>query len=356
MPINNKNFLTSKIPYFKNLLKDDNLFGNKSHVEIDGEKCLIIRDQDPKIFASILKMLYTEKLEVTLDNCIEIYRILDFLNLCQDTGSVGEYTDEDAGQIILGPFLADDVYNFIERNLTKLSKIQFDKILRYNLPLRFWESIYENLHKTDPVKFDKVNDEYSLSINAMRIDAVPGHSEKFKISKTEKLEKFMDDYCNRKVLVRNNTHFYFNGNEITRNQTPNELFMKENDQIFITSVINRNVRFVRNQRDRDEAARDLADFNEQLRRDRPGRVNYFDRYANPRRDPFYEGIHQQMLRARGLPGNRLPQPAVRNEAARNGEPRERENPNREPGVQVPRDDVARADNLEIPRIFEDNNN
>ena len=61
VPIKDKNFLISKIPYFKNLLKDDNLFGDKPHVEIDGQKCLIIRDQDPRIFANILKMLHTGK-------------------------------------------------------------------------------------------------------------------------------------------------------------------------------------------------------------------------------------------------------------------------------------------------------
>ena len=288
MPINDKNFLISKIPYFKNLLKDDNLFGNKSYLEIDGQKCLIMRDQDPIVFANILKMLYTGRLDLNLDNCIEIYRILDFLNLCRDSASVA---DEDAGQIILGQYLANDVHDFIEKNLTKLSKIQFDKILRYNLPVKFWESIYENL--------DKVEEVNSLSINAIRIDAVPGNWEKFIISKREKLENFMRDYCDRKVLVRNKTHFYFHGAEITKNQTPNELSMKENDQIFITTVVHKNVR--ENQRNRDMAAGGLADINEPLGRNRRERERFL-----------------QMLR----------------------DLRDEENPDREPGVQVPRDDDA----------------
>ena len=278
-------------------------------------------------------MLYTGKLDLNLENCIEIYRILDFLNLSQDTGS-----DDDADDVGGREFLADDVHNFIDRNLTKLSEIQFDKIRRYGLQNKFWKSIYEILHKADPVKFDKVSDENSLSINVMRIDSVPGHSEKFKILKTEKLEKFMQDYCDRKVLVRNNTYFYFHGTKITDNQTPNELFMKENDQIFITSVVQRNA--PGNQRDRDIRRLEpnilgpvldgnppgpnlwngLPNNNEH--RDRPRRVNYPDRRAinPPNQDGFYERMHQQMLRIRDLNRPPLPQPAARNEA-----PREREN-------------------------------
>ena len=55
--------------------------------------------------------------------------------------------------------------------------------------------------------------------------------------------------------------------------------------------------------------------------------------------------HQEMMR-NGDP-NRLAQPAARNEAPRVGEPRGRENPNRRPGDQVPRNDVERADDAPV---------
>ena len=163
VPIKDKDFLCRCVPYFKNLLNDDNsnLFGHKSYAEIDGQKCLIINDQEPRIFADILKFLYTGELDLTLDNCIEIYRITDFINLCAKMDAESDGKPE---------YLVDDVYKFIDRNLAQLSEIQFEKIRRYNLQDRFWKSMYEKLHSFQspcPVKIENASDEDSISINVI---------------------------------------------------------------------------------------------------------------------------------------------------------------------------------------------
>ena len=200
VPINDKNIFISKVPYFKNLLKDDNLFGYKSYKEIDGQKCLIVDDQEPKIYADVLKMFYTGELDLNPNNCIEIYRIADFLNLQVFRDSESDGGSDEVGQT----YLADDVHAFITKNFTKLSKVQFDKIREYNFLDKFWDIIhetfnkfapYEFLHQMAPKEFDQNSDEDSLSIDVMRIEighnAFPGVPEKCKISKTKELNKFM---------------------------------------------------------------------------------------------------------------------------------------------------------------------
>ena len=64
-----------------------------------------------------------------------------------------------------------------------------------------------------PREFEQVSDEDSLSINVMRIEigpnTLPGVPEKCKISKTEKLDRFMNDFCNQRGLLRKDLNFFF---------------------------------------------------------------------------------------------------------------------------------------------------
>merc|ERR1712157_275858 len=128
IPIISKDFLIEKLPYFKNLFNDDNNFGDKTYIEIDGQKnCLVINDENPEIFAQIIKALYTGELNLTLENCIEVYRIIDFLNVREDGGK---------------KYLVENVQKYIKKNLVKLPQGQFNKILEYNLQAKFWNDIY----------------------------------------------------------------------------------------------------------------------------------------------------------------------------------------------------------------------
>ena len=140
IPITNKDFIISKIPCFKDLLL------NIETVEIDGEKVPVVHDQNPRVFARILRMLYTQKLTLTLDNCIDVYRIFDSLNLREDRNP--KISEDQQSR-----YLVDDLQRYIEINFTKLPKHQFDKILEYNLQGRFWDHIF-NVIRPDSKKED----------------------------------------------------------------------------------------------------------------------------------------------------------------------------------------------------------
>ena len=62
-------------------MNDDNLFGDEKTVLIDGQKCAVIEDKNPRAYAELLKMAFNDKIKVTLENCMEYYRISDFLNI-----------------------------------------------------------------------------------------------------------------------------------------------------------------------------------------------------------------------------------------------------------------------------------
>ena len=129
-----KDYLVSEIPYFKNLLNSDNLFGDKSYVEIDGKKCLVVKDPNPRAFAEILKMLFTDKLELNCENCMDYYRIADYLNI------PSKKSENSEGETM---YLTTDIKNFIDSNIKNLEKKEFYKIFEYKFQDRFRSAIDE---------------------------------------------------------------------------------------------------------------------------------------------------------------------------------------------------------------------
>merc|ERR1712176_252189 len=107
--------IPSLMPYFKS--EDWNEFNNNSNLSgdknLDNRHCLVVKDKNPKILAEIIIFLYSEKLKLTLENCVEVYRIIDFLEL-------KKYRENEK--------LVDFVLvleEFIKINLLKLSKENF---------------------------------------------------------------------------------------------------------------------------------------------------------------------------------------------------------------------------------------
>ena len=279
VPIKQKTVFISRCPYFENLL-DDNFFGNQETIEIDGEKCLVVNDSKPRIFATVLKFCYDGKLNLNLENCIDIYRIIKTMDLCPDTGPL----DADKDQNCLA-----DVHDFIGKNLAKFSEVQFDKIKKYRLQDEFWKNIYENLNKREKgVKFEDYEDLLSIWIKPMSDFPAPGIPKKFQISNTKLLGKFMLDYCEYKGLNRCGTLFYYNGQPITGNKSPAELSMKDNDQIDVSESVKKT---------RREDQR-----NDQQRAARGNRMNNNVEPQQQNNNPnnVHRGDHRVVMRAQNI--------------------------------------------------------
>ena len=90
-----------------------------------------------------------------------------------------------------------------------------------------------------PVKIEKGCDKNYLTINVWKVEmgpgADPGLMTYCDISKTMKMEKFMQDYCKAKGFLLNKTHFYFRGTKIDKNKNADQ-FLKDDDEIFVTTV------------------------------------------------------------------------------------------------------------------------
>jgi small ubiquitin-related modifier len=76
-------------------------------------------------------------------------------------------------------------------------------------------------------------DEGGVEAITLKVVTQEGLESGYKCRMTTQLSKLMNAFCQRQGVTRQSMHFLFGGQRIEQDQTPEDLFMKDSDSIYV---------------------------------------------------------------------------------------------------------------------------
>ena len=149
-----KCILETNVPYFKNM------FSNGSNwLESKDSECLVptikLQLEKPEALGQFIKAIYDRNLDLNVENCVDIYHIIDYLSV---------------------ESCLKDVEDYVKQNLTFENTIDLMMLMRGKLENEI-EKFYEENKLKDPETFMKRLNNASLEVFLSAIHLIFGHIE-----------------------------------------------------------------------------------------------------------------------------------------------------------------------------------